>query len=172
MTGRPLAVLIGAPGSGKTRVGKRLAKLLEVPFVDTDARIAERAGPIPEIFREHGEEHFRRLEREAVVEALGEDAVVSLGGGSVLDPATRADLAELPVVLLTVSEGAVAERIADGRRPLLAGGIEAWRALVAARRPIYESLARRTWDTSHRPMGTIAREIADWIREETTWTRP
>lgn len=159
-------VLIGPPGSGKTRLGKRVARRLGLPFVDTDKRIVADHGSIAEIFSILGEPHFRRLEREAVIQALAEDAVVSLGGGAVLDEETQRDLAGRRVVLLTVSADAVASRITGGKRPLLAGGIDAWTALVESRRELYERLGDRVWDTSDRPLDAIAAEIAEWIVEQ------
>jgi shikimate kinase len=162
--GGPLLVLIGAPAAGKTRLGKRVARILGVPFVDTDKRIVAAHGPIADIFTEHGEPHFRQLERAAVAEALSEVAVVALGGGAVLHPDTQADLADHRIVLLTVSRSAVQARITNGKRPLVAG-VDSWQALVDARRPIYESLATRTFDTSHRPLDDIAADIARWIQE-------
>lgn len=164
---RARLILIGAPGAGKTRLGKRVARLLRIGFVDTDKRIVAAHGPIAQIFEEHGEEHFRALEREAVAEALREAAVVSLGGGAVLDSDTRADLAGQRVALLTVTAEAVASRIGGGKRPLLKGGVPAWSALVESRRELYESLASQTWDTSTRPLDELAGEIADWIRQDT-----
>ncbi len=166
MTSGALVVLIGPPGAGKTRIGKRVAKELGAPFADTDSRIVAAHGPISKIFAEHGEAHFRMLERAAVSEALRERAVVSLGGGAVLDADTRADLAGLPVALLDVSAEAVQRRIGGRKRPLLAsGGIDAWRRLVAERMPLYESLASRMWDTSNRPADKIAKDIASWAKE-------
>jgi shikimate kinase len=162
----PLVVLIGAPGAGKTRMGKRLAKLLDVPFVDTDKTIVAEHGPIPGIFAEHGEPHFREIEAEHVARALARGGVVALGGGAVLHPSSNAALREHRVALLTVSPEAVASRIANSKRPLLADGVDAWIALTDARRPIYEELATRTFDTSHRPLDAIAIEIADWIKED------
>ncbi len=163
---RPFLVVIGAPGAGKTRVGKRVARILRVPFVDTDRRIVMRHGPIAQIFTGRGEEHFRRLERVEVARALRERAVVSLGGGAVLDAETQADLDGLPVALMTVSAAAVESRIGH-RRPLLRdGGVEAWQRLVAARRETYERLASKTWDTSTRPIDAIAAEVAEWIGSE------
>ena len=162
--GRPLLVLIGPPAAGKTRLGKRIARLLDVPFIDTDKRIVARHGVIGEIFAEHGEPHFRMLERDEVAAALTETAVVSLGGGAVIHADTQRDLAEHRVVLLTVSPEAVEARITGGKRPLVAG-IDSWLALVEQRRPIYNSLATRTFDTSHRPLDAIAAEIAAWIQE-------
>jgi shikimate kinase len=164
---RARLVLIGAPGAGKTRLGKRVARLLRVRFVDTDKRIVAEHGPIAQIFEEHGEKRFRALEREAVAQALREDAVVSLGGGAVLDADTRAELAGRRVALLTVSAEAVAARIGGGKRPLLKDGVQAWVALVESRRALYESLASRSWDTSNLPLDDIAGDIADWVRSDT-----
>ena len=159
----PYVVVIGAPGAGKTRVGKRVARILRVPFIDTDRRIVTRHGPITQLFSTRGEEHFRKIERIEVARALKEGAVVSLGGGAVLDAETQAELAGLPVALMTVSAEAVAGRIGEKRPLLRDGGVEAWEKLVASRRETYERLATRSWDTSNRPIDTIAREIADWI---------
>ncbi|MCU1405037.1 MAG: hypothetical protein JWQ43_1340 [Glaciihabitans sp.] len=162
--GAPLLVLIGAPAAGKTRLGKRIARLLNVPFIDTDKRIIAKHGVIAEIFGTHGEEHFRALERAEVVAALQEVAVVALGGGAVLDANTQQDLSTHRVAMLTVSPEAVQARITNGKRPLVAG-IESWRALVESRREVYERLATRTFDTSNRPLDDIAADIAGWIQE-------
>jgi shikimate kinase len=157
-------VLIGAPGAGKTTVGRRVARDLGVAFTDTDRAIVDAHGPIAEIFRVHGEPRFRELEREAVARALADGGVVSLGGGAVLDAATRADLRAADVVLLTVSEDAVRARIRGDDRPLV-DGLDSWRRLVAERRELYASLADLTIDTSDRPLAHIAREIGRFARE-------
>ena len=154
-------VLIGPPASGKSRVGRRLSRRLGATFTDTDAQIVAEHGPISEIFAQKGEEHFRALEREAVVRALETGGVISVGGGAVLDRETREDLAGTDVVLLTVSPEAVAARIDDDKRPLV-NGLESWRALVDARMPLYDSLADYRTDTSRRPMSVIVEEIAAW----------
>lgn len=94
-------VLIGAPGSGKTNVGRRLGACLGVPHVDVDARIEQQQDRlIREIFADDGEAHFRELERDATLAALSEDAVLSLGGGAVMTPAIRDALAGHRVVWL------------------------------------------------------------------------
>jgi shikimate kinase len=156
-------VLIGPPAAGKSKVGKKLAKLLDKDFVDTDAIIVRDHGPITEIFAQHGEPHFRALERAAVIEALRHDAIISFGGGAVLDAATQRDLEAHLVILLDVDAESVEHRIkADGKRPL-APDIESWKALVAARRPLYERLADRRVETANRPRDQIAQELADWI---------
>ncbi|MCU1421596.1 MAG: aroK [Microbacteriaceae bacterium] len=158
-------VLIGPPGAGKTRLGKRVSRILATPFVDTDRTVVSAHGPIATIFAEQGEAAFRRYEREAVADALDRDAVVSLGGGAVLDADTQRDLDGLPVVLVTVSPEAVENRIGT-KRPLLTGGIESWKALFESRRELYERLATATWDTSSRPIDLIAAEIAVWATED------
>ena len=157
-------VLIGPPAAGKTRIGRRLAQRLDVPYIDTDRVIVSGHGAIPRIFAEHGEAYFRRIEREAVRDALTSPAVVSLGGGAVLDPETQDDLASKTVILLTVTEQAVLERIDNAKRPLVTG-IDAWRRIVAERAALYASLADFTVDTSFRPVAPIADEIAAWLKE-------
>lgn len=161
---RAAVVLIGPMGAGKTKVGKRVARALGLPFSDTDRMVVAEHGAIAELFDTHGEPHFRTLERDAVSRALETGGVVSLGGGAVLDPRTRADLADERVVLLTVSPEAVAPRIAGGKRPLVRAGIDDWVRIWESRRPVYESLAGLTIDTSNRPYDGIAAEIADWAR--------
>lgn len=169
-TDQPLTlVLVGPMAAGKTSVGRRVAKLLEVPFIDTDKRVIAAHGPIPEIFATHGESHFRTLEREAVATAVTEGGVVSLGGGAVTDAGTRTLLAQHPVVFLLVNEDAVAHRIRGAGRPLLAGEedpVQRWKDIFAARREWYEEVADLTVDTSRRPMRRIAEEISAWRREQ------
>ncbi|WP_298228814.1 shikimate kinase [Gryllotalpicola sp.] len=157
-------VLIGPPASGKSRVGRRLARALALPLIDTDKVIQTAHGAIPQIFSEHGEPYFRQLERAAVVDALKADGVVSLGGGAVLDPATQADLRPHVVVMLDTTAEAVERRLANGKRPL-AGSVEQWAALVEARRPIYERLADIRIDTSSKTMDDVAEQILDWLHQ-------
>jgi shikimate kinase len=166
MTPTPALVLIGPMGSGKSRVGKRVAKLLGTGFIDTDRAIVAEHGPITAIFDEHGEPYFRELERAAVATALESDGVVSLGGGAVLDPQTQERLAACPVAFLTVSAEAVEPRLGGGTRPLVRGGIADWERIFAERRPIYERLATETFDTSRRPYSRIAEEVAEWARKQ------
>lgn len=164
MTGGPPIVLIGPMGAGKTRLGKRVARLLRTGFQDTDRMIVAEHGPIAALFDTHGEPHFRALEREAVARALAGDDVVALGGGAILDPDTRALLAGHRVVLVTVSADVVAPRLGQGR-PLVRNGIADWERIYAERRPIYEQLARLTVDTSHRPIDAVAQEVAQWSKQ-------
>ena len=161
-------VLVGPMAAGKTSVGRRVARRLSVPFIDTDKRIVAAHGPIPTIFAEHGEPHFRTLERAAVAAALADGGVISLGGGAVTDAGTRELLRQHPVVFLTVSVDAVADRIRGGNRPLLAGEdpVENWIRIFDERRDLYDEVASTTFDTSRRPMQRIADEIVAWRREQ------
>lgn len=162
----PLVVLIGPPAAGKSRVGKRLGRILEAPFIDTDTQIVAEHGPIPEIFATRGEAAFRAIEADAVADALRQSgAVVSLGGGAVMTPRVAEAVHGLPVVLLTITPEAAAERLDPETRPLVRDGIGAWIDLVAGRMPTYTALAAATWDTSSRPIDHIAEEIAEWARD-------
>ena len=160
----PRVVLVGPMGAGKTRIGKRVARMLDAGFTDTDRLIVAEHGPIAEIFAEQGEPYFRGLERDAVIRALGTDGVVSLGGGAVLDTATQADLAEQRVVFLTVSARAVEGRLGEGKRPLIRDGVNDWQRIFDERREIYERVSDLTIDTSHQPYDHIAEEVAEWAR--------
>lgn len=163
---QPPLVLIGPMASGKTRIGKRLAKKLDLPFVDTDKLVEAEYGPIAEIFETRGEAEFRALERAAVVRALAGGGVVAFGGGAVLDEQTQADLADCAVVALVVDPEVIGLRLAlTAKRPLVAkGGVQRWSEIYAERRPIYDRLGKIQVDTSRRPMSAIADELAAWYR--------
>lgn len=166
----PAIVLIGPMGAGKTSIGKRVARALGMPFSDSDAAVVRDHGPIEKLFADHGEAHFRALEREAVAACLGRGGVVALGGGAVLDPRTQRDLSGHRVVLLTVGPQTVASRIRGSRRPLLQGddALARWHAVYAERRELYERLADVTFDTSSGPLQTIVDDITTWARGEAT----
>ncbi len=158
-------VFIGPMAAGKTRIGKRVAARLGVPFVDTDKRVVAAHGPIKDIFAVQGEERFRELERAAVRDALGSAGVVSLGGGAVIDSNTQADLLACTVVFLSATPEAVQKRIRGSKRPLLQNGLADWQRIFDERRPIYEALASIHIDTSNRPIDRIADEIVTWAKE-------
>ncbi|THG33044.1 shikimate kinase [Naasia lichenicola] len=162
----PVVVLIGPPGAGKTKVGKRVARALGTSFTDTDRVVVAEHGTIADIWASKGELHFRELEREAVRIALAGAGVVALGGGAVLDPRTQADLSGKRVALIMVDADAVADRIEGDKRPLLTGGgVAAWSALVDQRMPLYTALASRTFDTSRRKMDAVAEEVTAWLTD-------
>lgn len=158
-------VLIGPPAAGKSRVGRRLARRLGLDYIDTDAVIVHEHGAIADIFAERGEAQFRVFERAAVEAALREHAVVSLGGGAVLDNRTQSELRGRAVVLLTIQPEAVAERIANGKRPLVQD-LASWQRLVDERAPLYRELAGFTTDTTHRHVDDIVDEITHWAQEQ------
>lgn len=159
-------VLVGPMGAGKTSVGRRVARALGLTFADTDKLIVRDHGPIPEIFERLGEARFRELERAAVTEALANGGVVALGGGAILDGATRADLEAHRVVFLTVSPHIVTGRIHGAQRPLLNGEdpVDRWQTIFTERRGRYEEVADITLDTSSGPLAAIVAEIVAWAQ--------
>ena len=164
---RPLAVLVGPPGSGKTVTGAALAERLGVTFHDTDAEIVARTGrSIADIFVEDGEAAFRALEHDSVIAALRrERGVVALGGGAPVDEITRAELTGHTAIFLDVGIADAARRIGfDRSRPLLAiNPRSSWVALMKVRRPVYESVATHRVDTAGRAPEDVAAEIADLL---------
>jgi shikimate kinase len=164
-------VLVGMSGSGKSRVGRLVAERLRWRFVDTDAVIERRAArSVQEIFAAEGEQRFRALEREVIVQvAQRAGTVISTGGGAILDPANREVLfGGNLVVCLEASVEQLAARLARTRtrRPLLAGDdpAAAIRALKAERAPLY-ALAHRTIATDDRTLGEVAADVIDALRE-------
>jgi shikimate kinase len=140
-------VLIGPPGSGKSTVGKALAKLLNLNFVDSDREIENSTGrKISEIFIENGEEYFRNIELSTVSDLLENfEGVISLGGGAPINPIIQQLLkdADYPVIFLDVSISQAANRIGFNKeRPLLlVNPRQQWIKLMNDRRAIYEDVS-------------------------------
>lgn len=160
----PKAVLVGLPGSGKSTIGRRLAKALGVGLLDTDVAIEQRTGrSIADIFATDGEQEFRRIEEDVVRAALADhDGVLSLGGGAVTSPGVRAALAGHTVVYLEISDAEGVRRTGGNTvRPLLAGPdrAEKYRALMAKRAPLYRRVATMRVDTNRRNPGAVVRHI-------------
>ncbi len=159
--------LVGPMGSGKSAVGRRLAKNLGWEFVDSDDVIEARSGvDIPYIFEREGEAGFRRRER-AVIDELSrrEQIVLATGGGSAQDPESRARLGERgAVVYLHTTVEQQLRRIRRGRaRPMLADGEprEILERLMAARDPQYREIADVVVETDGRKVHAVAREVRE-----------
>ena len=165
----PRVVLVGPMGAGKTTVATLLAQRWGVAVRDTDHDVEAGAGrEISEIFVDDGEAAFRELERAAVATALAEhDGVLALGGGAVLDPATREQLAGHTVVFLRVGLSDAVKRVGLGvGRPLLLGNVRARiKALLDERTPVYESFATHTVTTDARSPEEVADEVVALLEE-------
>ena len=168
----PQIVLTGFMGTGKTEVGRRLARLLGRPFVDTDDLVAATAGrPVTEIFAAEGEPRFRALERSAVEQACAvPEAVIATGGGTVLDSENRRRLAGAgPIVCLSARPEDILRRVGDpADRPLLAGArhdrLGRIRTLLAERAPTY-ALAAHIVDTTGLTLDQVVERVRDLVAE-------
>lgn len=166
----PKAVLVGLPGSGKSTIGRRLARTLGVEMLDTDAAIEQTTGrSIADIFATDGEQEFRRIEEQVVREALDEhDGVLSLGGGAITTAGVREALAGHTVVFLEICAAEGVRRTGGNTvRPLLAGGDrgEKYRALMKQRAPLYRRVATIRVNTNRRNPGAVVRYIASRLED-------
>ena len=164
---RPRVVLVGAMGAGKTTVAELLAAQWGLSVRDTDRDVEAAQGrAISDIFVDDGEEVFREFERAAVADALrSHDGVLALGGGAVLDPATRETLKSHRVVFLNVGLSDAVKRVGLGSaRPLLLGNVRARiKALLDERMPIYREVAGATVDTDGKAAEDVAREVRETV---------
>jgi shikimate kinase len=165
----PRAILVGLPGSGKSTIGRRLAKALGVGLLDTDVAIEQQTGrTIADIFATDGEQEFRRIEEGVVRAALADhDGVLSLGGGAVTTPGVREALAGHTVIYLEISANEGVRRTGGNTvRPLLAGPDRAarFRALMATRVPLYRRVATLRVDTNRRNPGAVVRYIVSRLQ--------
>jgi shikimate kinase len=167
---RPVVVIVGPPGAGKTTVAEEIAARLGVSVRDTDADVEAMAGTsVQDVFVDHGEEHFRALEEEAVARALDEhDGVVALGGGAVLSAKTRATLRDHRVLFLDVGLSQAVRRVGLGTgRPLLLGNVRAQlKQLMAARGVLYREVADLTIDTDDLDAAQVADEAIRLLQED------
>ena len=173
-----IVALLGLRGAGKTTIGRHLARRLRVRFVELDRRIEKAADmSLAELFSLYGEEHYRRLEREALTRVLGENRsiVLATGGGIVASPDTYALLKRhaTTVWLRATPEDHWNRVVSQGdRRPMInhPQAMADLRTLLAAREPLYAS-ADRTVDTSGRTVEDIVDELADAASASTTGSR-
>lgn len=160
----PKAVLVGLPGSGKSTIGRRLAKVMSLTLLDTDAAIEQATGrTIADIFAADGEQEFRRIEEEVIRSTLkSHDGVLSLGGGAVTTAGVREALAGHTVVYLEIGVAEGVRRTGGNTvRPLLAGGDRAakFQSLIAEREPLYRLVATIRINTNRRNPGAVVRHI-------------
>lgn len=165
--GKRAIALIGAPGSGKSTIGRLLAEALGQEFVDVDAAIeADEQQTIADIFVLHGEPHFRQLEETATIVNLQRGGVVALGGGAIMNEDIRAELKSHDVVWLECSIATATKRVGlDTARPLLLGNVRGQLVqLLNARTPLYRECATITVKTDDRAPAEIVAEILEQLK--------
>lgn len=168
----PNVYFIGPMGAGKSSIGRRLAKLTQLEFIDTDEEIAKRSGvPISWIFEVEGEEGFRERE-EKLVEELSNTPrlLISTGGGTIVSAKNRERLSATGIVVyLTVALDEQIERTSyrTDTRPLLENDkpVETLKRLNKERCPLYESIADITYQTDQYEMHTLAKKIVRDINQ-------
>lgn len=171
MLGKHNIFLVGPMGSGKTAVGRYLARILDCLFFDSDHELEQRTGAdIALIFEREGEPAFRRREREVIADLTRyQHIVLATGGGAILDPENRRDLASHGwVVYLETSVAQQVERAGRTRhRPLLQGADPMLRLeqLLQIREPLYREIADLTLSTDRRRAPAVAERIAQSYQE-------
>lgn len=154
-----VVVLIGPMGSGKTTFGKKLAKELELQFIDTDKKISALHGPITSLFQKIGEPAFRDLETSALRIALGEGGIIATGGGVIMSETNQKMLKGFYVVFLDTKAEHVIGKISVAKRPLLKDNPEKWQEIYNDRIDLYRAAADSTIFTGGRSVKAVMNEL-------------
>ncbi len=159
--------LVGYMGSGKTSVGRILARSLGWEFVDLDQAIEKEAGrKITEIFSESGEQHFRELEHRILLNSLGDtvERVVACGGGIVGRPDNRKRLKEVATAFLSENLEILYRRTRRPGRPLRGGGYKDFERRYKERLSHYKEVSSIEIAVRNRPRRQVAEEISQWLK--------
>lgn len=174
MSSRPYAVIIGMMGAGKTRVGKEVAHMLRLPFIDADIEIEHEVGmKIPAYFDRYGEPAFREVEADVIADVLADfEGVFSLGGGAPMTPSTQRELASYirhggKVVYLDADPREAMERAnRGGGRPMLNGDANArWKKLHAQRDPVFREVSNIHVHTHGLTPQGAAKKVIDMVSQ-------
>ncbi len=169
-----MLALVGLPGSGKSTVGRQLARRLDLPFIDADQVIEQRLGcSIREFFEREGESRFRDLETEVLDDLTRQHpGVLSTGGGVVLRPRNRELLRERTQVfyLRTTPEEIYRRLRHDKVRPLLqvADPMARLRDLLAQREPLYREVAHHIIESPKPTIAGLVQQILRCVAQKTT----
>lgn len=160
----PKLILVGLPGSGKSTVGRHLARRLDIPFSDSDHVIEQQIGcSIREFFAREGEDAFRDIEQQVIANLAGEPGVLATGGGAVLREANRKVLREAgQVIYLRSNPEDLFRRLRhDANRPLLQvdDPLARLRELHALRDPLYRETAHFVIETGRPSVPTLVNMI-------------
>jgi len=167
-------VLIGYRGSGKSRVGRRLASRMGNKFVDTDDLIESKEGKISDIVKSRGWDYFRAIEKRMIEEISGEgNLVIALGGGAVLDADNVVNLERNGLIIwLKADPEVLRKRMKEDHRtavsrPTLSGKgtIEELEEMVAYREPFYEKAGEIQLDTSSLDVEAVVEKIMTVVKE-------
>ncbi len=172
---KPNIYLVGMPGSGKSTVGKALARKLDLPFFDADQEMNKQTGvAISTIFELEGEAGFRLRESQLIEEFCARDGIVlATGGGAILKEENRAALSRTgTVIYLHASLDHLWQRTRrDSRRPLLRtdNPRDTLKALLDVREALYRETADVTIETGHQSVGKLVHDLEEELTRRNLW---
>jgi len=167
-------VLIGYRGSGKSRVGRRLASRMGSKFIDTDDLIESKEGKISDMVKSRGWDYFRAIEKRMIEEISREDnLVIALGGGAVLDADNVVNLERNGLIVwLKADSEVLRKRMTEDHRTFVSrptltgkGTVEELEEVMAYRNPFYEKAAKIQFDTSSLDVEAVAEKIVTILKE-------